>query len=124
MIDWFFLASLWFNVGVGVLVVGAGLVGRPPHNLMALGLAVTEFLLLAQLVLTTVLVAQGQSAARDTVEFYAYLITALLVPLGAVLWALLDRANRWSSVVLGVAALTVAIMLVRMHQIWTGDYTL
>jgi hypothetical protein len=57
----------------------------------------------------------------DTVEFYAYLLVAIMVPVGAGFWALVER-NRWSTVILGVAALTVAVMLVRMNQIWTGSY--
>jgi hypothetical protein len=57
----------------------------------------------------------------DTVEFFAYLLVAIMVPVGAGFWALVER-NRWSTVILGVAALTVAIMLVRMNQIWTGSY--
>jgi hypothetical protein len=36
----------------------------------------------------------------------------------AVLWASVER-NRWSTVVLGVGALAVAVMLWRMQQIWT-----
>jgi hypothetical protein len=55
------------------------------------------------------------------VEFFAYLIVALLIPLGAAFWALIER-TRWSTVVIGVGALTVAVMLVRMNQIWTGTY--
>ena len=37
---------------------------------------------------------------------------------GAVLWALMER-SRWSTVILGVAAIAVAIMVWRMHVIWT-----
>jgi hypothetical protein len=65
------------------------------------------------------LVAGGARAKTDTVEFFAYLLVALIVPLGAAFWALIER-TRWSTFVLGVGALTVAIMLVRMHQIWFG----
>jgi hypothetical protein len=49
------------------------------------------------------------------------LLVAIMVPVGAGFWALVER-NRWSTVILGVAALTVAVMLVRMNQIWTGSY--
>ncbi len=34
------------------------------------------------------------------------------------IWALLER-SRWSTVILGVIALAVAIMLWRMQVIWT-----
>ena len=102
---------------------------RPPRSTQGVSSAasdvykrqVSELSLLVQLVVSIVLVAQGFQAKQDTVEFFAYLITALILPLGAVFWALLER-SKWSTVVLGVAALSIAVMLVRMHQIWTGVY--
>ena len=50
-------------------------------------------------------------------QFYVYLISALLIPPLAVFWALIER-TRWSTVVLGVAAFAIAVMVVRMQQIW------
>jgi general stress protein CsbA len=44
-------------------------------------------------------------------------VTAVLIPPLAILWGLVDR-SRWSTVVLGVAVLAVAVMLYRMQQIW------
>jgi hypothetical protein len=76
-------------------------------------------LLLVQLVVSIVLVVQGQQAKGDTVEFFGYIITALVVPPAAIAWAVIER-TRWSTLVLGVAGFTVAVMLVRMWQIWTG----
>jgi hypothetical protein len=72
-----------------------------------------------QLVVSIVLVVQGQQAKGDTVEFFGYIITALVVPPAAIAWAVIER-TRWSTLVLGVAGFTVAVMLVRMWQIWTG----
>jgi len=40
----------------------------------------------------------------------------ILVPLAG-FWALVER-NRWSTVILGVACLAVAVMVYRMYQIW------
>jgi hypothetical protein len=34
------------------------------------------------------------------------------------LWALLERRSRWSTAVIGVACLAVAVMVWRMHEIW------
>ena len=42
----------------------------------------------------------------------------MLIPPAAIFWALVDR-GRWSTVVCGVAALAVAVMVFRMFQIWT-----
>ena len=116
-----YLVGLYLNLAIGVFCVFLGLVGRAPSGWSVLSLAVSELSLLVQLAVSIVLVAQGFQAKQDTVEFFAYLITALILPLGAVFWALLER-SKWSTVVLGVAALSIAVMLVRMHQIWTGVY--
>jgi hypothetical protein len=40
----------------------------------------------------------------------------VLPPLGG-FWALIER-NRWSTVVLGVVCLAIAVMVYRMYQIW------
>jgi hypothetical protein len=71
------------------------------------------------LIVSIVLVVQGQQAFGDTVEFFGYIITALIVPPAAIAWAVIER-TRWSTLVLGVSGFTVAVMLVRMGQIWTG----
>jgi hypothetical protein len=39
------------------------------------------------------------------------------VPPAAIVWALVDR-TKWSTVVLGAGAFTVAVMVYRMYQIW------
>ena len=60
----------------------------------------------------------GNPPTGDLLEYWVYLVSAVLLPIGAVLWALMER-SRWSTVILGVAALAVAIMVWRMHVIWT-----
>jgi len=121
MIESFYQVSIYANLVVGAISLLLGLVGRLPSGFSVSLAAISELTLLVQLVISIALVIQGAQAKQDTVEFFAYLITAILVPLGAVFWALLDR-SKWSTVVLGVSALTIAVMLVRMHQIWTGSY--
>jgi len=121
MIESFYQFSLYTNLVIGVLSVFLGLIGRSPSGFTVSLAAVSEITLVIQLVIGIVLVFQGVQAKQDTVEFFAYLITALLLPIGAVFWALLER-SKWSTVVLGVSALAIAVMLVRMHQIWTGSY--
>jgi hypothetical protein len=63
--------------------------------------------------------ASGNTAKGDVIEFYGYLLTALLVADGAGLWSLAER-SKFSTIILGSANLTVAIMLYRMWQIWHG----
>ncbi len=119
MIDAFFLILAWYAVAAGLVLIFLGLIGREPSG-FSLGLAIgVEAGLLVQLILSIVLVFLGQTAVIDTWEFFGYLIVALMVPIAGAVWALVER-NRWSTVVLGAAVLTIAVMLVRMQQIWTG----
>jgi len=122
MIEILYQVGLWLSLAVGLLSLLLGLIGRPPSGISVGAQALGELYLIVQLVASIVIVASGARAKNDTVEFFAYLITAVIIPIGAVLWALLER-SKWSTVVLGVSALAIAVMLVRMHQIWTGSYT-
>lgn len=119
-------STLWFLVTQEVIAAGVGAFGlllgmarRKPSLLSLAALGLVEVLLLIQLIVSIVLVAGGERAKTDTVEFFSYLVVALIVPIGAGFWALVER-TRWSTMVLGVAGFTVAIMLARMEQIWFG----
>lgn len=119
MIEAFFLILVWYAVAAGSLLIFLGLIGKSPSG-FSLGLAIgVEAGLLVQLILSIILISLGQYAVIDTWEFFGYLIVALIVPIAGAVWALVER-NRWSTVVLGAAVLTIAVMLVRMQQIWTG----
>jgi hypothetical protein len=120
MIEWFFLAQSWFALGAGLLLVLMGLVGRIPSGFSISLVAISELALVIQLTLSIVLVFMGQQAKVDTWEFFGYLLVALMIPAGGAIWALLER-GKWSTVVMGAALLTLAVMLVRMWQIWSGE---
>lgn len=121
MIAWLYSAQLFLATAVGLLAVILGLAKRKPSGVSIGALALVQLALFIQLVVSIVIVIAGERAKQDTVEFFAYLLVALLIPLGAGFWALIER-TRWSTVIIGVGALTVAVMLVRMSQIWTGTY--
>lgn len=111
--------EVWLAVAAGLFCVILSTLKRLP-SLVSLGaLALVELALVIQLIWSIILVAGGAGAKGDTVEFFGYIITALFVPPAAALWALVER-SRWSTMVLGVAGLTVAVMLLRMWQIWSG----
>ena len=103
---------------VGLLDTVLGLAGRKPADLSIIGVVVIEVLLVAQIVIAIVAPAAGNPPSGNPLEFWVYLVTAAIIPPLAVLWALLER-TRWSTVVLGVAGLAVAVMVYRMEQIWT-----
>ena len=119
MVEWFFLTQSWFALAAGLLLVLIGLIGRIPSGFSIALVAISELGLLIQLGLSVVSVLAGQQAKIDTLEFFGYLLVALMIPAGGAFWALLER-GKWSTVVMGAALLTLSVMLVRMYQIWTG----
>ncbi|RXZ68878.1 hypothetical protein [Agromyces albus] len=118
MIEWFMWVQVGVAVAAGLLCLALGFAGRVPNDLALGALALVELLLLAQLIVAIAAPASGNHATGSVLEFYTYLVGALLLPPAAAFWALIER-NRWSTVVLGVAALAVAVMVYRMFQIWT-----
>ncbi len=117
MILGFTIAQVIVACLAGLLCVVVGLVGRRPNDVTLGALVIVELLLLAQLVIALIAPGLGNHPTGSVPEFYVYLISALLIPPLAVFWALIER-TRWSTVVLGVAAFAIAVMVVRMEQIW------
>tara|TARA_B100000678_G_scaffold44806_2_gene34656 strand:+ start:1087 stop:1455 length:369 start_codon:yes stop_codon:yes gene_type:complete len=117
VIEWFTYVQVAVAVVAGALCIVLGLAERRPSDLTVGSLALVELLLLAQIVIAIIAPFAGNPPTGSLLEFWVYLVSAALVPPAAVLWALLER-SRWSTVVLGVAALAVAIMVYRMQVIW------
>ena len=111
----------WVQVSVaviaGLLCLVLGFAGKSPNDLTLGSLVLVEVLLLVQFVVALVAPAVGNTASGSVLEFYVYLVSAILIPPAAAIWALVER-GRWSTVILGVAALAVAVMVYRMEQIW------
>jgi hypothetical protein len=114
----FTIVLVGVSVVAGLLCVALGLAGRKPADLTVLALVLVEVLLLVQIVMAVIAPSLGNPPTGNPLEFWLYLISAAIIPPLAVVWALTDR-SRWSTVVLGVGALAVAVMAYRMHQIWT-----
>ncbi|WP_295827369.1 hypothetical protein [uncultured Microbacterium sp.] len=118
MILWFTLVQVGLAVLSGLVAVGAGLIGRRPGDVTVGSLALIELLLIVQIVVAIIAPFAGNPPSGSLLEFWTYLVSAVLVPIAGVAWAFLER-SRWSTVVMGVAALAVAVMVWRMHVIWT-----
>ena len=118
MILWFTIAQVAVAVLVGLVCIIAGLAGRRPSDLTVGGMALVLIVLIAQVVMGIVAPLAGNPPTGSLLEFWVYLVSAVLLPPAAVLWALIER-SRWSTVVMGVAALAVAVMVWRMQVIWT-----
>jgi hypothetical protein len=118
MILWFTIAQVVVAVAAGLLCMVLGLAGRRPSDLSVGGLALLELLLLVQIIVAIIAPFAGNPPTGSPLEFWVYLVSAALIPPAAVAWALLER-SRWSTVIMGVAALSVAVMVWRMQVIWT-----
>lgn len=81
-------------------------------------MALVEVLLIVQIVVAIIAPFAGNQPSGSLLEFWVYLVSAALLPPAGVAWALVER-SRWSTVIMGVAALAVAVMVWRMQVIWT-----
>ena len=118
MILWLTIAQIVIAVAAGIFCLVAGLIGKRPSDFSVGALALVEVLLIVQVIVAIVAPLIGNPPTGDLLEYWVYLVSAVLLPVGAVLWALMER-SRWSTVILGVAALAIAVMLWRMQVIWS-----
>jgi hypothetical protein len=118
VIEWLTTVQLAVAVIAGLLCIILGLIGRPPSDVSLGAALLVEAMLVIHIVVSLVSPLAGNLPTGSGLEYWVYLITALLIPPLAVLWALLERRSRWSTAVIGVACLAVAVMVWRMHEIW------
>ncbi|MEO8907998.1 MAG: hypothetical protein ABI310_07975 [Microbacteriaceae bacterium] len=117
MIEWFTAVQVGVALLAGLLCLGLGFAGRAPSDLSLGSIALATVLLVAQLVVTIVAPLVGNEPRGNLAEFYVYLISAIILPVAGGFWALIER-SRWSTVILGLIGLALAVMLYRMGQIW------
>ncbi|WP_298750560.1 hypothetical protein [uncultured Serinicoccus sp.] len=113
------LAVLVGGLAIALVCLLAGLNGRSPGR-VTVGLTL---LLQAGVVAYCASYLGRQLGGADPVgpgwELWAYLVTILMLPALALVWAQ-QEPTRWSTFVLAVAAFTVAVMAARSAQIWYG----
>ncbi|MEJ5945019.1 hypothetical protein WDZ17_06875 [Pseudokineococcus basanitobsidens] len=98
-------------------LVGALRAARPSGGQLLLA-AVLEVLVLVQAAVAVVYVVTGTRPV-STATFAGYLLTVVvLLPVG-VFWGLADR-SRWGNGVLAITAVTTAVLVLRLEQIWNG----
>lgn len=104
--------SLAVGLALGVLA----LLDRRPVTYVLGGLLLVELATIVQAMATVVLLLRGDRPAEPA-TFTGYALTTVLVaPLGG-LWALSEK-SRWGTAAAAVACLTVAILTVRLNQVW------
>ncbi|MDQ0028983.1 hypothetical protein [Arthrobacter bambusae] len=115
--DGYFYAVLIVGLLSTVICVVAGIMKKTPNDVTILSVAAVELVLLVYLVGSIIRVAMGEKIAGEPWEFWGYIITALILPIAAVYWSILER-TRWSNFVMGAVGVTALVMAARMNQIW------
>lgn len=117
MIEWFVWLQVGFAGVVALLAFGFAAGKKTPNDVTLGGTVLVAVLLVAQIVVSIMAPFFGNTAAGDGLEYWMYLITAVLMVPAGFIWSLVERTVV-SNVVLGVVATSIAVMLARMHQIW------
>ncbi|HET7415769.1 MAG TPA: hypothetical protein VFI97_08760 [Arthrobacter sp.] len=117
--DGYFWAILVVGLISTLICAAAGAKGYGPNDITILSVAAVELTLLVYLAGSIISSVAGDGPAGPVWEFWGYLLTALVIPLGAVYWSLMER-TRWSNFVLAAVGVTALVMTARMNQIWYG----
>lgn len=93
---------------------------QPFSNPLFYVIGVLEMLLIAMLVGGSIALA-STSRDVDGVLFVSYLVTIVVIPPAAVLWGIAEK-SRWGTGVVVIAMLTVAVLTVRVLDIWKAAH--
>ncbi|MGG5172154.1 hypothetical protein ACQR35_08235 [Pseudarthrobacter sp. J1738] len=115
--DGYFYAILAVGLCSTLICLGAGIMRKAPNDVTLLSVVAVELSMFVYLVGSIVRSIAGEHIAGEQWEFWGYMLTALLVPVAAVYWAVLER-TRWSNFVLAAVGINSLVMAARMNQIW------
>ncbi len=91
---------------------------QPTKDWHFIGMGVVTVLALAQVVVGVVMLARGEEAEEGTAIFVSYLVGAFLAVPAAGFMSLVER-SRWGSAVVAAGGVVLAVLEVRLHDIWT-----
>ncbi|WP_300345436.1 hypothetical protein [Nesterenkonia sp.] len=91
-----------------------------PADSSILSLAAIELYLIIYGIYAGVRQAAGAAVVGEAWEFWGYILTALLLPVGVFVWAVIDK-TRWSNLVMSFVGLVVFVMIYRLEEIWWGS---
>ena len=92
---------------------------QPTKDWHFIGMGVVSLLAIVQLVVGIVQLARGEKPEQGTTIFVAYLLGALACVPAAGLMSLSER-SKWGSVTAAAGAVVLAVLEVRLYDIWGG----
>ncbi|SDJ90249.1 hypothetical protein [Streptomyces indicus] len=92
---------------------------QPTKDWHFIGMAVVTLLTLVQLVVGFVQLGRGEDPAQGTTLFVAYLIGSACAIPAAGFMSLAER-TRWGSATVAAGAVVLAVLEVRLFDIWSG----
>jgi bacteriorhodopsin len=118
------LDALTLATGVAALLLAAwcgwaAYRDQPTKDWHFIGMAVVTLLALVQLIVGIVQLARGQRPAQGTTIFVAYLLGAFACIPAAGFMSLAER-TRWGSVTVAAGGVVLAVLEVRLYDIWGG----
>lgn len=117
MILWYGIATVVVSLLASIVCIVEGSRKRGPNDYTMGATLLVAVLLVVQIVIAILAPFFGNRPEGDLLEFWMYLVVAAALPVGAGIWALVDR-SRWANLVLAVVALAVSVMTYRMLVIW------
>ncbi|NBE50911.1 hypothetical protein [Streptomyces boluensis] len=92
---------------------------QPTKDWHFIGMAAVTLLAVVQLVVGVVQLARGERPEQGTTIFVAYLIGAAACVPAAGFLSLAER-TRWGSITVAAAGVVLAVLQVRVYDIWGG----
>ncbi|MFE4580669.1 hypothetical protein [Streptomyces chartreusis] len=92
---------------------------QPTKDWHFIGMAVVTLLALVQLVVGIVQLARGEKPEQGTTIFVAYLLGSFACVPAAGFMSLAER-SKWGSVTVAAAGVVLAVLEVRLYDIWGG----
>ena len=116
MIGWLGTALIVAALLIAGLAGISALRRRGPFVLVVAAAVLTEVMILVQAVVAVAVSVNGQSADEPGL-FFAYLVAVVLILPAALLLARAER-NQFGSLVIVVGGLVLAVLVVRLQQLW------
>jgi hypothetical protein len=118
------LAALTLVTGVAAFLLAvwcgwAAYRDQPTKDWHFIGMAVVSLLALVQLVAGITALARGEKPDQGTTIFVAYLLGAFACVPAAGIMSLSER-TRWGSVTAAAGGIVLAVLEVRLYDIWGG----